>query len=98
MCADGGEKGGFVPKGLPLPGSHPAGMSYGMMVLEELNLPAEEVESYAAAMRKFREERLEILMAGVEFCAREIAKEEPVRQFLLKLVEGADEKMKRGPE
>lgn len=98
MCADRGDEGVFVPKDMPLPGSHPAGMSYGMMVLEELSLPAQECQSYAAAMRRFREERLEILMAGVEFCAREIAKEEHVRQFLLKLVEGAEETMKRGPE
>lgn len=66
---------------------------HGELVLEELALPRHDVESYISAMQKLREERLEVLIAGIRFCTSELIDVGNVsaRAFLDKLAESAEE-------
>lgn len=73
-------------------------LRYGAAVMEDLGLSRHDVESYTKAMRKYREEQIELLMAGVMFCASELVKEEAPRRFLMKLVEGTLMSLKDGPK
>lgn len=81
-------------------GANPCGdpLRYGAAVMEDLGLSRSDVDSYAKAMRKYREEQIELLMAGVMFCASELVNEEAPRRFLTKLVEGTLLSLREGPK
>lgn len=69
---------------------------FGDRVLMDLNLEVGQVESYVEAMMQLIDERMDLMTAGIRFCASELISEDNVnaREFLLKLAEGAEECMK----
>lgn len=69
---------------------------FGDRVLKDLELEVGQAESYVEAMMQLIDERMDLMAAGIRFCAKELIRDDNVsaREFLLKLAEGAEESMK----
>lgn len=68
---------------------------FGDRVLRDLELEVGVADSYVEAMMRLVDERMDLMAAGIRFCAGELVSKdnESARAFLLRLADGAEASM-----